>query len=100
VLGEFTEPPPTPLRYRVPDGVVEVRLQVIALRRNGTVLRRSPIVTVAVPSPVASGSSGGTVETAPDSIPSPVPSPVPSGEDSPVPDSTAAVAPGASVAAP
>ena len=99
VLGEFTEPPPTPLRYRVPDGVVEVRLQVIALRPNGTVLRRSVIVTLAVPLPAGSGSSGGTIETAPDTTPTPVPSPVSPGDASPVPDSTTA-APGASVAAP
>ena len=47
VLGEFARPPETPLRFRVPDGVVEVRLLVVALRRDGTEIARSRIVTVA-----------------------------------------------------
>lgn len=48
ILGEFARPPETPLRFRVPDGVVEVRLMVVALRRDGTELRRSLVVTVAL----------------------------------------------------
>ena len=46
VLGTFAHPPALPLRFRVPDGVVEVKLRVIALRGDGSVLRRSNIVTV------------------------------------------------------
>ena len=49
VLGTFARPPDLPLRFRVPDGVMELKLQVIALRGNGTVLRRSNIVTIEVP---------------------------------------------------
>jgi hypothetical protein len=51
-LGTFARPPDLPLRFRVPDGVTELKLQVIALRGNGTVLRRSNIVTVEVPAVV------------------------------------------------
>ncbi len=49
ILGTYAAPPTDPLRFRVPDGTVELRLRVIALRRDGSVLRRSNIVTVAVP---------------------------------------------------
>jgi hypothetical protein len=51
-LGTFARPPDLPLRFRVPDGVTEVKLQVIALRGNGTVLRRSNVVTIEVPAVV------------------------------------------------
>jgi hypothetical protein len=51
VLGTFARPPDLPLRFRVPVGVVELKLRVIALRRDGTVLRRSNIVTIIVPPP-------------------------------------------------
>jgi hypothetical protein len=49
ILGTFARPPDLPLRFRVPDGAMELKLQVIALRGNGTVLRRSNIVTIEVP---------------------------------------------------
>jgi hypothetical protein len=66
VLGEFAKPPQLPLRYRVPDGVAEVRLMVVALRRDGTVLRRSDVATVTI--------RPGT-GTAPSLAPDPTPSP-------------------------
>ncbi len=69
VLGEFATPPESPLRYRVPDGVIEVRLMVVALRADGSVLRRSNIVTVTV---TASADTTGSV---PDASASPTPSP-------------------------
>ena len=47
VVCEFSHPPETPLRFRVPDGVIEVKLLVVALRRDGTEIARSRIVTVA-----------------------------------------------------
>ncbi len=52
VLGTFARPPDLPMRFRVPDGVTELKLQVIALRWNGTVLRRSNVVTIEVPAVV------------------------------------------------
>jgi hypothetical protein len=70
ILGEFTAPPERPLRYRVPDRVVELKVQVVALRGNGTVLRRSRIVTIAIPRASASPSGDLTGET-----PTPVPAP-------------------------
>ena len=69
VLGEFSRPPETPLRFRVPDGVVEVKLMVVALRADGTVLSRSVIVTLATvpavnvtpsPNPVSSATVSPT----------------------------------------
>jgi hypothetical protein len=77
VLGEFTAPPAKPLRYRVPNGVVEVRLMVVALRGNGNVLRKSRIVTIAVPV-VASPSPGAVAGGSPDPDPGSSPSPSPS----------------------
>lgn len=79
VLGEFAVPPERALRYRVPAGVVELKLQVLALRGNGTVLRRSRIVTITVPQATASPTS----ETAGDS-----PSPERSAGPSPDPGSS------------
>jgi hypothetical protein len=64
ILGEFAVPPERRLRYRVPAGVVEVKLQVLALRGNGTVLRRSRIVTIAIPQASASP-SGDLTGTSP-----------------------------------
>ena len=52
VIGTFARPPDVALRFRVPAGVTELKLQVIALRWNGTVLRRSNIVTIEVPAVV------------------------------------------------
>lgn len=51
IIGEFAVPPSRALRLRVPDGVVEVRLMVVALRADDRVLRRSRIVTIAIPVP-------------------------------------------------
>jgi hypothetical protein len=73
VLGTFVHPPALPLRFRVPDGVVEVKLRVIALRGNGTVLRRSNIVTITIPADTLGSSAS------PDPTPTPTPTPTPSG---------------------
>lgn len=72
VLGEFAKPPQLPLRYRVPAGVAEVRLMVVALRRDGTVLRRSDVATVKIPPGTSTGTGTGT---APSLAPDPTPSP-------------------------
>ena len=47
VIGEFTQVPEAPLRFRVPDGTVEVRLLVAALAPDGTVISRSRVVILA-----------------------------------------------------
>ena len=46
VVGQFTQAPEAPLRFRVPDGTVEVRLLVAALAPDGTVMSRSRVVTL------------------------------------------------------
>ena len=46
VVGQFTQVPEAPLRFRVPDGTVEVRLLVAALAPDGTVMSRSRVVTL------------------------------------------------------
>lgn len=51
IIGEFVVPPERAFRVRVPDGIVEVRLMVVALREDGRVLRRSRIVAIAIPVP-------------------------------------------------
>jgi hypothetical protein len=76
ILGEFAAPPESRLRYRVPAGVVEVKLQVVALRANGSVLRRSRIVTLVIPQAPTSPSgdlTGGspTAQPAPGITPDP-----------------------------
>jgi hypothetical protein len=71
VIGEFASPPERALRFRVPDGVVEVRILVVALREDGRVLRRSRIVVVTVPPP------GDTAGSGPGPGPAPTPTPVP-----------------------
>ncbi len=81
VLGEFALPPSRAFRVRVPDGVVEVRLMVAALREDGRVLRRSRIVTLTIPAltdPAASDPSSSLAPTAePASPEAPSPTPVP-----------------------
>jgi hypothetical protein len=72
VIGEFTAPPERAFRIRVPEGVVEVRLMVVALREDGRVLRRSRIVTVVVPPAESIGSDPGPSLPPP---PSPTPAP-------------------------
>jgi hypothetical protein len=47
VIGEYPIPPETPLRFRVPDGIVEVRLLVVALAPDGSVISRSRVVVLA-----------------------------------------------------
>lgn len=79
VIGEFATPPGRALRFRVPDGVVEVRLMVVALRENGRVLRRSRIVTVAIPVP------GDTMGSSPGPSPAATPAPTPAAEPTPAP---------------
>jgi hypothetical protein len=86
VLGEFATPPEVRLRYRVPLGVTEVRLQVVALRGDGSVLRRSRIVAIPIPAGDATG----------DPTTSPVPgaSPAPSAPGpTPTPSATPSAAP-------
>jgi len=46
VIGEFAFPPKDPLRFRVPLGVVEIRLMVVARTADGAELARSNIVVV------------------------------------------------------
>jgi hypothetical protein len=100
VLGEFATPPETPLRYRVPDGIVEVRLMVVALRADGSVLRRSGIVTVIIPVPDTSG-SGSVVGPVPATSPEPAPVPSPTVTPSPAdPTAPAVTTPPASTPSP
>ncbi len=80
VLGQFTTPPASALRFRVPGRVREVRLMVVALRANGTVLRKSRIVTITIPditgsepSPSAAGSPDPTPSETVSIEPSPAP---------------------------
>ena len=86
VIGEFATPPERALRIRVPDGVVEVRLMVVALRENGRVLRRSRIVTIAIPV------TGDTMGSSPSPTFSPTPTPSPSHTPAPAPALTLAPA--------
>ncbi len=46
VVGEFTRPPIDPLLLRLRDGVVEIRLVVVALSADGAMVARSNIVRV------------------------------------------------------
>ena len=48
VVGVFTHPPDKPLVFRVGADVVEVRLVVVALDRDGNVVGRSRIVTLSM----------------------------------------------------
>jgi hypothetical protein len=72
ILGEFAAPPDPRLRFRVPDGVKEVRLMVVALRQDGSVLRRSRVVTITMPA------SGDTAGSSPDPSATPIATPTPS----------------------
>ncbi len=69
VLGEFAAPPMPRLRYRVPARVEEVRLMVVALRDDGSVLRRSRVVTITMPP------TGDTAGSSPDAGATPTPTP-------------------------
>ena len=48
VLGQFARAHPTPLRFRLPVGVVQVKLMVVALDKDGHVLWRSRVVRIAL----------------------------------------------------
>ena len=82
VIGEFAAPPDRAIRLRVRDGVVEMRFMVVALRENGRVLRRSRIVTVAIPV------AGDTMGSSPDPSATPTPAPTPVLELTPTPTPT------------
>ncbi len=75
ILGEFVVPPTPALRYRVPTGVEEVRLMVVALRRDGSVLRRSRVVTIILPPSVDAAGSSADPVASPTPEPSPTASP-------------------------
>ncbi|HEY8167107.1 MAG TPA: hypothetical protein VIF84_00195 [Candidatus Limnocylindrales bacterium] len=75
VLGEFTVPPVPALRYRVPNGVTEVRLMVVALRKDGSVLRRSRVVTVTVPPAVDTAAPSAEADATPTALPTPTQAP-------------------------
>lgn len=81
ILGEFAVPPSRAFWVRVPDGVVEVRLMVAALREDGRILRRSRVVTVTIPAltdPAASDPGSSLTPTlAPPSPEAPSPTPAP-----------------------
>ncbi len=47
VIGKFAHVPEAPLRFRVPGGIVEVRLLVVALAPDGRVISRSRVVILA-----------------------------------------------------
>ena len=83
ILGEFASPPSRALRYRVPLGVTEVRLQVVALRGDGSVLRRSRIVPIAIPPGDTAGDPDGS--PAPTATPTPGPTPTPNPTPTPTP---------------
>jgi hypothetical protein len=84
VLGTFARPPELPLRFRVPPGIGEIKVRVIALRGDGSVLRRSNIVTITIPSGDATGSSTQPGPT-PSGTPSPTPTPGPTPTPTPTP---------------
>jgi hypothetical protein len=79
IIGEFAVPPSRAFRVRVPDGVVEVRLMVVALREDGRVLRRSRIVAVAIPA------SSDPMASSPAPTLTPTPAPTPTTDASPTP---------------
>ncbi len=74
VFRRFADAPAKPFRFRVGPRIVEVRLLVVALRQNGTVLRRSRVVAVRLPVVAA---SGGSPPSSPDPSAPPGPSPSP-----------------------
>jgi hypothetical protein len=85
VIGTFAAPPERAVRIRVPDGIVEVRLMVVALREDGRVLRRSRIVTIAIPVPGEPLGSSPSPSSGPSPTPPFEPSPTPPFEPSPTP---------------
>jgi hypothetical protein len=70
ILGVFSHPPATPLRFRVPDGVTEVKLMVVALRADGTVIARSRVITLAIPVTATTATpTAGDASRSPDPTP-------------------------------
>jgi hypothetical protein len=63
VLRTFAQPPAVAFRFRVGPKAVEVRLLVIALRRNGTEVSRSRIVVLPITRDTA-GDGGGSADGA------------------------------------
>jgi hypothetical protein len=57
VLATFSKPPALPVQFVLAPGVVEVKLLVVALDKNGKELGRSRIVRVILATPVASPSA-------------------------------------------
>lgn len=76
ILGEFSRPPETPLRYQVPDGVIEVRLLVVALAPDGTVLARSRVLTLSTVPPVTIVIPDATATPAATSLPTATAAPI------------------------
>ena len=76
ILGEFSRPPETPLRYLVPEGVIEVKLLVVALAPDGTVLARSRILTLSTVPPVTIVTPGATATPAATSVPTATAAPI------------------------
>jgi hypothetical protein len=70
VLGEFSRPPETPFRFRVPARVVEVRLMVVALAPDGSVIARSRVMVRSTVPPAAA-------------VPTATPAPSPSASPTP-----------------
>jgi hypothetical protein len=56
VLGTFSKPPGVAVQFALAPGVVEVKLMVVALDKDGREIVRSRIVRVTVKIPVASPS--------------------------------------------
>jgi len=54
ILGTFSRPPAAPVQFVLASGVIQVKLMVVALDKNGHELARSLIVRVIVGSPSAS----------------------------------------------
>ncbi len=75
ILGTYATPPATRLRFRVPLGVTQIKLRVIALRGNGTVLRRSNIVTLTVTPTASSAPPPATPTPSPDPTAAPTANP-------------------------
>ena len=80
VIGEFAAPPSPAFRVRVPDGVVEVRLMVVAVREDGRALRRSRVVAIAIAGPLdpaasipGSSPTPTLAPTSPAALPTPAP---------------------------
>jgi hypothetical protein len=74
----FAHPPLNPLHLKVPLGVLQVKLMVVALDANGVELARSRIARIDVPPLVNIGSPSPSASPATDASPTPTPTPTPS----------------------